>query len=153
MAIVSEQNNYVFKTNNSALDDSRFEDFNFERPEAPKISALFRIIEVCVLNKVTTARLRRLAREVMLSELRTDVKTVRESEVLKKPSALCASSMCTGELLTWGSETIGDCPLKPEEMLKDHLLMHGTCTESCYIWRLYNVAKNGYSLANKRFKV
>lgn len=89
----------------------------------------------------------------MLSELRTDVKTVRESEVLKKPSALCASSMCTGELLTWGSETIGDCPLKPEEMLKDHLLMHGTCTESCYIWRLYNVAKNGYSLANKRFKV
>ena len=92
---------------------------------------------------MTTARLRRLAREVMIDSLKVDSSMGKEMEILKKPSALCAESMCTAELLTWGLEEIDDCPLKPEEMLKDHSRMHATCTSDCYFWRLYNVAKNG----------
>lgn len=152
-AEVSNLNRNLNKINNTEKDDSRFEDFHFERPQTPTIVALFRIIEVCVLNKVTTGRLRRLAREVMLNELKSDCLRDRELEVLSKPSALCASSMCTAGLLTWGSEEIDDCPLRPEEMLKDHLRMHPGCSKDCYVWRLYNVAKYGYSLSNKRFRM
>lgn len=152
-AEVSELNIYVSKINNTEKDDSRFEDFQFERPDGPSIQALFRIIEACLENKVTTARLRRLAREVMLDSLKVDSSMGKEMEILRKPSALCAESMCTAELLTWGLEEIDDCPLRPEEMLKDHSRMHATCTSDCYFWRLYNVARNGYSLSNKDFRV
>jgi hypothetical protein len=89
----------------------------------------------------------------MLNGLKSDRLREGELNILRKPSALCAASMCKSELLTYGSEVIDDCPLKPEEMLKDHLLMHAGCTRVCYVWRLYNVAKNGYSLSNKGFKV
>ena len=149
----SEFNMYVSKTNNTEKDDWRFEDFEFERPEGRSIETLFGVIEACVVNKVTTARLRRLAREIMLDGLKTDSTNERDLAVLKKPSALCAASMCTAELLTWGLEEIDDCPLRPEEMLNDHLKMHTSCSRDCYVWRLYNVAKNGYSLSNKEFRV
>ena len=89
-AEVSDLNIYVSKINNIEKDDLRFEDFEYERPETARIGALFAVIEACVINKVTSARLRRLAREVMLNGLKSDCVRERELNVLRKPSALCA---------------------------------------------------------------
>ena len=54
--------------------------------------------------------------------------------------------------LTAGSCPISDCDLNPEMMRHDHLRMHSDCTDACYFWRLYNVARCGWSLPNKAFK-
>ena len=52
-AEVSDLNIYVSKINNTEKDDLRFEDFEYERPEAARIGALFAVIEACVLNKAS----------------------------------------------------------------------------------------------------
>ena len=50
-AEVSDLNIYVSKINNTEKDDLRFEDFEYERPEAARIGALFAVIEACMRVK------------------------------------------------------------------------------------------------------
>lgn len=119
----------------------------------PKIAALFRIIETCLLNKVTSAQLRRVARRSILSKMRASATDTRLIVLLNKPSALCASEMASATIMTSGKEMIDDCPLKPDEMKKDHEIMHPNCSADCYFWRLYNVAKKGWRLPNQKYKI
>ena len=149
----SESTKYILKLNNIKQNETKFEDFKFERPTLGSITALYEIIEACVSSRITAAFLRREGRRVMLQRLRTEKGMTREMAILEKPSALCARSMSSDVILTWGSEEIFDCPLKPKEMREDHLKMHKTCTADCYFWRLYNVARNGWRLPNMRFRV
>lgn len=130
-----------------------FEDFKFERPSAPHMRAQFSVVEACIANNVTSAHLRRVARRFIREELRTVKGMGKEAKILSKPSALCVAEMVTDVNMTYGDEAISDCPLKPDEMRKDHLWMHGSCTADCYFWKLYNVAKNGWRLPNTRYRL
>jgi len=132
-----------------------FKDFQFEYPTSLALRRTYRIIEACVEKRVTSLQLRRLARQLIKESLRNQGCKFSGLEYvsLNKPSALHASEMCSKTILTAGACPISDCNLRPEEMRRDHLKMHLDCTDTCYFWQLYNVARCGWSLPNKSFKV
>ena len=104
----SESTKYILKLNNIKQNETKFEDFKFERPTLGSITALYEIIEACVSSRITAAFLRREGRRVMLQRLRTEKGMTREMAILEKPSALCARSMSSDVIVTWGSEEIFD---------------------------------------------
>ena len=132
-----------------------FIDFKFEYPTSLALRRTYRIIEICVEKRVTSLQLRRLARQLIKESLRKQGCEFSGLEYvsLSKPSALQASEMCSEIILTAGACPITDCNLRPEVMRRDHLNMHLDCTDACYFWRLYNVARCGWSLPNKGFKI
>ena len=129
-----------------------FEDFQFELPAVPKITALFQIIEACFQNKITSGQLRREARRSILLDMQASNDFRNEVLILKKPSALCASEMADARIMVSGREAIDDCPLRPLEMRDDHLKMHHSCSPLCYFWRLFQVADKGWCLPNMTYK-
>ena len=135
------------------MGEEGFEDFKFERPSAPRMRAQFGIVEACIANNVTSAQLRRIARRTIRDHLRTMPAMSREALIVSKPQALCVADMVTDVNMTCGKESISDCPLKPDAMRIDHLKMHLDCSANCYFWKLYNVAKNGWRLPNKRYPI
>ena len=132
-----------------------FKDFKFEYPTSLALRRTYRIIEICVEKRVTSLQLRRLARQLIKESLRKQGCEFSGLEYvsLSKPSALQACEMCSEIVLTAGACPITDCNLRPEVMRRDHLNMHLDCTDACYFWRLYNVARCGWSLPNKGFKI
>ena len=132
-----------------------FCDFKFQYPSSLELRRIYRVIENCVAKGITSLQLRRLARNLIKSELMNGSDgSVRDGLVsLGKPSALCASEMCSDIILTAGCVPLSDCNLNSEAMQEDHLRMHTDCTAECYFWRLYEVARCGWRLPNPEFKV
>jgi hypothetical protein len=115
--------------------------------------AQFSVIEACIANNITSAHLRRVARRSIRDELRAMKGMSKEAKILSKPSALCVAEMASDVNMTYGEDAILDCPLRPDEMRIDHLRMHCDCSAECYFWKLYNVAKNGWRLPNRRYRI
>lgn len=129
-----------------------FVDFKFEYPSSLSMRRTYRLIEELIAKGVTSMQLRRLARDLMKLELLASSASSQFISLIK-PSALCASEMCSASILTAGASPISDCDLNPEAMRLDHLRMHSSCNVDCYFWKLYEVARCGWSLPNKSFKV
>jgi hypothetical protein len=129
-----------------------FVDFKFDYPSSLAMRRTYRLIEECIAHRVTSMQLRRLARNLMKEELLA-VSASSKFISLMKPSALCASEMCTTLNMSAGLTPIADCDLVPEAMKVDHLRMHFACDGDCYFWKLYEVARCGWRLPNQDFKV
>ena len=62
---------------------------------------------------------------------------------IDKLHASNVAAMASPIILTAGSVPVRDSPLRPDRTEADHLAMRVDCDESCYIWRLLSVARNG----------
>jgi hypothetical protein len=71
---------------------------------------------------------------------------------IDKPHASDVAAMASPIIMTAGSVPVRDSPLRPDQMEADHLAMHKDCDESCYIWRLLPVARNGWDLSDRRYR-
>lgn len=163
-AVVSSRNSSEYKICNSynnisadgvdQVSDQQYEgfvDFQFQYPTSSAMRRTYSIIEDCVAQRITSMQLRKLARNLMKEELSINSASSLILS-LNKPSALIASEMCTASNMKSGKTPIFDCDLKPEAMKIDHLRMHTGCGADCYFWKLYEVARCGWSLPNKDFK-
>lgn len=130
-------------SNLSNLTPSSFTDFDVTWPDSQDIAPLSSVITSILQHPISSANLRRAGRKFILTSIDS------------RPARFCKAhmpdpvAMCSSRILTWGRKTLNDCPLRPDNILESHLSHCKDCSINCYIYRLVNVARYGWSLPMK----
>jgi len=131
------------KSSLSNLTPSSFTDFDIDWPTSSDIYPLSSLITSLLLHPISSANLRRAGRKLIHASLFSHI------PILRKAQMPDPNSMCSSRILTWGRQPLTDCPLRPDKILESHLKHCTDCSDTCYIHRLCNVARYGWSLPRK----
>ena len=123
---------------------STFADFDVNWPTSQETSSLASLIHTILLHPISSASLRRFGRQFIYESLHSPIPLLQKAH-MPDPQA-----MCSPKILTWGRAPLTDCPLNPDKILESHQLHCTSCSPSCYIHRLVNVARCGWSLPRKK---